>query len=169
MTDAVDRITAEWRRERPDLDPSPQAIIGRLHRVALLVTDRLNALYATFELSEADFDILATLRRAGAPYERRAGDLAAHTMVTTGGLTKRVDRLCERGLVRRETSPTDARGKIVALTDAGLHLIDRAIVAHLDNEHAILAELSPASRDALEASLTEWLRVLEPTEQWQEA
>src|SRR5690349_20177137 len=99
--DRVADIQNAWRRERPDLDPSPQGVIGRLHRVALLLTERLVAVDEEYGLSEGEFDVLATLRRAGDPYERPAGELADHTLVTTGGLTKRVDRLERRGLVER--------------------------------------------------------------------
>ena len=161
--DRVAAIQAEWRRERPDLDPSPQGIIGRLHRIALELTERLVAVYRTFGLSEGEFDVLATLRRAGAPYERAAGDLADHTLVTTGGLTKRVDRLEARGLVERRTEASDARKRLVRLTPAGTELIDRAIAAHLENEHRILDELGATDAAALEPILTRWLRVLDET------
>ena len=103
--DRVARIQAEWRRERPELDPSPQGVIGRLHRVAALLTEELVAVYGRYGLNEGDFDVLATLRRSGPPYARAAGDLADHTMITTGGLTKRVDRLVAKGLVERRPEP----------------------------------------------------------------
>ena len=159
--DRVAEIQAEWRRERPDLDPSPQAVIGRLHRVALRLTERLVAVYRDFGLSEGEFDVLATLRRAGAPYERPAGELADHTLVTTGGLTKRVDRLEARGLVERRTEASDARKRLVRLTPQGTELIDRAIAAHLDNEHRILDELGATDAATLEPILTRWLRILD--------
>jgi DNA-binding MarR family transcriptional regulator len=159
--DRVAEIQAEWRRERPDLDPSPQAVIGRLHRVALRLTERLVAVYRDFGLSEGEFDVLATLRRAGAPYERPAGELADHTLVTTGGLTKRVDRLEARGLVERRAEASDARKRLVRLTPEGVELIDRAIAAHLDNEHRILDELGATDAGALEPILTHWLRLLD--------
>ncbi|MYT26513.1 hypothetical protein GTW69_40685, partial [Streptomyces sp. SID7760] len=89
--DHVARIQAEWARERPDLDVSPQGVIGRLHRLGLLLTDRLCLVYRRYGLSEGEFDVLAALRRAGAPYERAPGELAVHTMVTTGAMTKRID------------------------------------------------------------------------------
>jgi len=160
-TDRVSEIQAEWRRERPDIDPSPQGVIGRLHRVALALTIRLEAVFAEFGLSEPEFDLLAALRRAGAPYERAAGELAAHTMVTSGGLTKRVDRLVQRGLVEREEATDDARRRIVRLTAAGLDVIDRAYAAHMRNERALLDELGRAESDALEPILTKWLEILD--------
>lgn len=159
--DRVAEIMEAWRRERPDLDPTPQGVIARLHRVALALTERLVAVYAEFDLSEGEFDVLATLRRAGAPYERAAGELADHTLVTTGGLTKRVDRLAARGLVERRSEASDARRRLVRLTPAGRDLIDRAFTAHLANEHRLLEELGSADAATLEPILTRWLRLLD--------
>lgn len=159
--DRVAQLMAEWRRERPDLDTSPQAVIGRLHRVSRALTAELTAVYSQHGLSEPEFDLLATLRRAGSPFERAAGDLAAHTMVTTGGLTKRVDRLEERGLVTRTGSPDDARRRLVRLTTAGRDLIDRAFTDHIANEHRLLDELGAADTTALEPVLTRWLSLLD--------
>ena len=159
--DRIAEIQQEWRRERPDLDPSPQGVIGRLHRVGLELTARLVAVYAEFGLSEGEFDVLATLRRAGAPYERAAGELADHTLVTTGGLTKRVDRLESRGLVARRAEASDARRRIVTLTPEGLDLIDRAFTAHLANEHRLLEELGTSDAATLEPLLTRWLNLLD--------
>jgi DNA-binding MarR family transcriptional regulator len=162
--DSPDRVAAiqqAWRRERPDLDPSPQGVIGRLHRVALELTKRLVAVYGEFGLTEGEFDVLATLRRAGEPFEHAAGDLADHTLVTTGGLTKRVDRLEARGLVERRVEASDARRRLVRLTPEGRDLIDRAFTAHLANEHRLLEELGEADAASLEPILTRWLRLLE--------
>lgn len=159
--DRVAEIMQAWRRERPDLDPSPQGVIARLHRIALALTERLVAVYAEFDLSEGEFDVLATLRRAGDPYERAAGELADHTLVTTGGLTKRVDRLAARGLVERHTEASDARRRLVRLTPAGRDLIDRAFTAHLANEHRLLEDLGAADTAALEPILTRWLQILD--------
>jgi DNA-binding MarR family transcriptional regulator len=158
--DRVDVIQAEWRRERPDLDPSPQAVIGRLHRLAYAVMERLTENYRVYDLTEGEFDLLAALRRAGAPYERAAGELADHTMITSGGLTKRVDRLAARGLVTRRSEASDARRRMIALTPAGRELIDRAITTHLDLEHALLADLGADDAAVLEGVLTRWLRIL---------
>lgn len=158
--DRVARILAEWRRERPDLDTSPQGVIGRLHRTAALLTEELVAVYGRYGLSEGDFDVLATLRRSGPPYARPAGDLADHTMVTSGGLTKRVDRLVAKGLVERRAGSSDGRQRIIALTPAGLELIDAAFTAHMDNEHRLIAALGRAEAAHLEVLLTRWLRAL---------
>lgn len=155
--DRVSRIQAEWRRERPDLDVTPQGVIGRLHRLAGHLTDELMVVYRRHGLGEGDFDVLAALRRAGAPFERTPSDLAESTMVTTGAMTKRIDRLEERGLVTRRASDTDGRGRVVALTSEGRELIDRAFTDHMINEHRLLDALSPEQRAGLETALTAWL------------
>jgi len=157
-SDHVARIQAEWARERPDLDVSPQGVIGRLHRLAAHLTAELVAVYARHGLGEGEFDVLATLRRAGSPYERAPGELAEHTMVTTGAMTKRIDRLAEAGLVERRAAEGDGRRRIVALTPRGVAVIDAAFADHMANEHRLLAQLPPADRAALEPLLTRWLR-----------
>lgn len=155
--DLVDGMQADWRRERPDIDPSPQGIIGRLHRLADQLRDDLIAVYRKFGLGEGDFDVLASLRRAGAPYELVAGELAQHTMVTTGGMTKRLDRLEEAGLVRRRVDGEDARVRRVALTPHGIEVIDAAYTEHMANEHRLLSTLDSVDRAILERILREWL------------
>lgn len=157
MTDHVDRIQQQWRRERPDLDVSPIGVIGRLHRLAVRLTAELVAVYRRHGLDEGKFDVLATLRRAGEPYERAPGELAQHTMVTTGAMTKRIDALEAAGLVARRRSSTDGRGRVVALTPAGRRVIDEAFTAHMANERRLLDALSPAERAQLETLLTGWL------------
>ncbi len=159
--DHVDRIQAQWRRERPDLDPSPQGVIGRLHRVGDRLRAELVAEYARHGLGEGDFDVLASLRRSGAPYELPAGELAEHTMVTTGGMSKRLDRLEAAGLVSRRTDEADARVRRVALTPDGLALIDRAFTDHMANEHRLLDGLTASDRATLERILRAWLAELD--------
>ncbi|MEV7178076.1 MarR family transcriptional regulator [Kitasatospora sp. NPDC093679] len=160
--DRVARIQAAWARERPDLDVAPQGVIGRLHRVAALLAEELSVVYGRYGLGEGEFDVLAALRRAGDPFERAPSELAAHTMVTTGAMTKRVDRLERAGLVTRRRSDADGRGRVVALTPAGRELIDRAFTDHMRNEHRLVEALSPVEAAALEALLTSWLARLEP-------
>lgn len=160
MKDRVDVIQEQWRRERPDLDPSPQGVIGRLHRLAAALTEEITAVYARFGLSEAEFDLLAALRRAGDPFELPAGELADHTMVTSGGLTKRVDRLVERGLVVRTGADADRRRRIIGLTPEGRRLIDEAVTAHLANEHRLVGLIDPADAAALRDASRRWLAAL---------
>ena len=158
--DHVDGIIGEWQRERPDLDVSPIGIVGRLHRLAAALTEELVQVYREHGLGEGEFDVLAALRRAGEPFERAPGDLANHTMVTTGAMTKRIDRLEAAGLVTRRPSANDGRGRVVALTQKGRETIDGAFEAHVANEKRLVGMLDPADRAALEPILTAWLRVL---------
>lgn len=162
MNDHVARIQAEWARERPDLDVRPQGVIGRLHRLAGHLTEQLCVVYRRYGLAEGEFDVLAALRRAGEPFERAPGELAQFTMVTTGAMTKRLDRLERDGLVTRRRSSTDGRGRVVALTTAGRELIDRAFTEHMANEHRLLAELTDEEATQLESLLTSWLARVEP-------
>lgn len=155
--DHVDRIQAEWARERPDLDVTPQGVIGRLHRLAAFLTEELLTVYRRHGLTEGEFDVLAALRRAGEPFERAPGELARYTMVTTGAMTKRLDRLEESGLVTRRLSAVDGRGRIVALTPAGRELIDEAFTDHMRNEHRLLDALTPAEAEQLESLLRTWI------------
>lgn len=160
--DRVARIQAEWRRERPELDVAPQGVFGRLARLAGAIEVRLERVFQQHGLTSGEFDVLAALRRAGAPYERTPTALADSTMITAGGLTKRVDRLEAAGLVSRRRSPTDGRVRVVALTDAGLALVERAFEAHLANEHRLLEPLDAADRTELERLLRTWLTWLRP-------
>ncbi|MEV7971630.1 MarR family transcriptional regulator [Cellulomonas sp. NPDC089187] len=162
--DRVARIQQQWQRERPDLDVSPQGLIGRLHRLADLMRVELVALYRRYGLGEGEFDVLAALRRQGAPYELAPGALAQHTMVTTGAMTKRLDRLEEAGLVERRPSDDDGRGRVARLTEAGRALFDEAFTAHIRNEHRLVAALDPAQQAALADLLTVWLGGFETPE-----
>lgn len=158
--DRVARIQAEWSRERPDVDASPQGIIGRLHRVSARLTEELAVVFRQHGITAGEFDVLAALRRAGEPFERTPTELAERTMITSGGLTKRVDRLEDAGLVQRRPSELDGRGRVVALTVSGRALVDRAFTAHIANEHRLVRMLDDHERIALESALAHWLRVL---------
>ncbi|MFD7491180.1 MarR family winged helix-turn-helix transcriptional regulator [Streptomyces sp. NPDC059832] len=159
--DRVARIQADWHLERPDVDVRPQGVIGRLHRLANLLTEELCLVYGRYGLSEGEFDVLCALRRAGEPYERAPGELAAHTMVTTGAMTKRINRLERAGLVTRRRSNDDQRGRIVALTTPGRELIDQAFTDHMHNERHLLDLLTPVEAKTLETLLTTWLSRME--------
>jgi DNA-binding MarR family transcriptional regulator len=139
--DAVDRILGQWHETRPEVDVSPIAVIGRVSRLSRLVDRRLAENFARFGLESWMYDVLATLRRQGEPYAMTAGELVRHTMVTTGALTNRIDRLAQRGLVER-TGTDDRRKVLVRLTPAGRDLVDEVIGAHTATEREILAELS---------------------------
>ncbi|VVE43321.1 MarR family winged helix-turn-helix transcriptional regulator [Pandoraea fibrosis] len=159
--DAVDSILAQWHRERPDLDVSPMGVIGRLKRCAALVQQQLDATFAEFDMSGWEFDMLATLRRSGAPYRLAPTALFSTLMVTSGTMTHRLQRLEARGWIARVANPDDARSLLVQLTDAGFALIERAVEAHVANEHRMLAPLTKATLADIESGLSAWLRMLE--------
>ena len=140
--DAVDLIISQWNAVRPDLDMAPIGVIGRVSRLSRLVDRRLTENFARFGIESWMYDVLATLRRSGEPYELTAGDLVRHAMVTTGAITNRIDRLEERGLVERAGSD-DRRKVIVRLTEQGLALVDNVVIAHMSTERELLAALSP--------------------------
>ena len=151
--DHVQQVVDQWAAVRPDLDATPILVIGRLHRVGLALTSELVRVYGAHGLGEGDFDVLATLRRGGPPYELTPTDLVEQTMVTSGAVTKRLDRLERAGLVERRVSGDDRRSRIVGLTPVGLELIDRAVTEHLANEARLLESLTPSERATLAALL----------------
>jgi DNA-binding MarR family transcriptional regulator len=142
MADRAELAFAQWRRERPDIDPFPMAVLGRLAEAAhLVMRDRLSPVFARHGLQPGEFDVLATLRRSGAPFALTPTALYEATMMSSGGMTSRLDRLETAGLVERSSHPTDRRGTMVALTAKGRALIDEAVEAHVANETAILSAL----------------------------
>ena len=139
--DAVDRILDQWHTTRPEVDVSPLSVIGRVSRLSRLIDRRLAENFARFGIESWMYDVLATLRRQGEPYSLTAGELVRHTMITTGAVTNRIDRLEQRGLVER-TGTHDRRKVLVRLTPAGRDLVDEVIGAHAATEREILSELS---------------------------
>lgn len=159
--DRVDRIVAAWSRERPDLDPAPMAPLGRLFRTAKLASGRIERVLGQHGLQPGWFDLLASLRRAGDPYELSPGQLAEATMLSTGGMTKRLDRMEAAGLIERRSNPDDRRALRIALTARGRRTVDAAVEAHLDNERRILAPLSLSEQSQLDRLLRKLLADLE--------
>ncbi|MFC8597066.1 MarR family winged helix-turn-helix transcriptional regulator [Isoptericola sp. NPDC057191] len=151
--DRVGTFVEQWRRERPDLDPSPMAVIGRMRRVSDDFSAALVENYRRYGIGEGEFDVLCALRRAGAPFALNQGDLAEHTMVTAGATSKRVDRLESAGLVSRHLQADDGRGRVVTLSPQGRRLIDEAYPEHLQLEEQLLSPLSRNERTQLEALL----------------
>jgi DNA-binding MarR family transcriptional regulator len=165
MTDAVDVVVGQWRTERPDLDPSPMLVVGRISRLAQLLDTELRAPFAEAGLGQGDFDVLAALRRAGAPYARTPQQLLASLMVTSGAVTKQVDRLAGKGLVTREVNPDDRRGRSIALTATGLALVDELIATHLANQQRLLSGLSDSEVAQLTTGLARLTAALESPEE----
>jgi DNA-binding MarR family transcriptional regulator len=157
--DVVDRIVSQWAAVRPDVDSSPIEVIGRISRLSRLIDRRLAENFARHGLENWMYDVLATLRRGGEPFELTAGDLVRQAMVTTGAITNRVDRLEQRGLVER-AGASDRRKVVVRLTAAGLALVDEVVVTHLATERAILAGLTASQRHDFAALLSGTLLAL---------
>ncbi len=147
--DWVDHVRSQWARERPDLDTSPVAVIGRLGRLGTFLDAGLERVFRGYGLSRADFDVLAALRREGAPFRLPQKVVMRSVLRTSGTLSVRIDRLERKGLVQREPDPADGRGVTVALTERGRELVDLVAPVHLANEERLLAALAPAQRDAL--------------------
>ncbi|HLT10112.1 MAG TPA: MarR family transcriptional regulator [Micromonosporaceae bacterium] len=163
MADHVDRVLAQWRVERPDLDPTPMGVVGRISRAARLLERRLSANFARYGLQQHEFDMLATLRRSGHPYRLTAGALLTASMVTSGAITNRVDKLAAKGLVTRETDPSNRRSVLITLTDRGRRLVDEVLVAHVAREAELLAVLTPRDRQQLARILRNLLEALGDT------
>lgn len=147
--DHVQHVVDQWAAERPELDATPILVIGRIHRLAIALDVELLKVYSAHGLGDGDFDVLATLRRSGAPYELTPSELVEQTMVTSGAVSKRVDRLEGAGLVERRVAEGDRRSRIVGLTPAGRRLIDLAVPEHLANEARLLEALSQSERTTL--------------------
>ena len=152
--DRAAKAVEQWKRERPDLDVSPMAVIGRLSEAASLISrERLAPLFARFGLQQGEFDVLATLRRSGKPYALTPTDLYEATMVTSGAMTARLDRLEKAGLTERAPHPSDRRGGDFALPRKGLGLTGGALPRHIANDTDIPAGLA-AGGDELHPRVT---------------
>lgn len=162
--DTVDMIIEQWHRERPDVDVSPLAVFGRLHRGYQRYTMLLNEVFERHDITMAAFDVLATLRRSGPPYRRTAGELAGISLVSTGGVTLRLDRLEKAGLIIRERDPEDRRVVYARLTDLGMTVTDRVVEEHFANERRMLAGLTETERRQLARLLGKLERSLEVVE-----
>ena len=156
LTDEVDDLVAAWQAERPDLDVRPMQVLSRISRLARHLDRERRSAFAAHDLESWEFDVLAALRRQGAPYELSPGNLLRATLVTSGTMTNRVDRLEEAGLVRRRPDPQDKRGVLVTLTSAGQSRVDAALADLLAAEQDLLAGLPEASRH----NLADLLRIL---------
>lgn len=161
--DGVDVVLAQWARERPDLDVAPMGVIGRISRLARLCEEDIQLVFARFGLHRGEFDVLATLRRSGAPYRLNPSELSASLLVSSGGMTNRLDRLERAGLIVRQPDQDDRRGVLVNLTPEGLRLVDTAVAEHVANEQRLLHALNQSERGELAGLLRTLLRSLEPT------
>jgi DNA-binding MarR family transcriptional regulator len=148
--DRAAQAVEQWNRERPDLDVSSMLLLGRLGEATLVIArERLQPVFAQFGLQPGEFDVLATLRRSGAPYALTPTALYDAAMMSSGGMTNRIDRLQQAGWVERRPNPEDGRGTLVALTQAGFALIAEAVTMHVENQRAVLSVLTVAEQRQL--------------------
>jgi DNA-binding MarR family transcriptional regulator len=162
--DVVDAIVEQWGRERPDLDPTAKHVTGRIIRLAAVFQSAYSEVFAPLGLNDGDYGVLATLRRAGAPYRLTPTDLARHQMMTSGGMTAAIDRLERKGLVARLANPNDRRGSLIELTHDGRSVVDRAMELHVDAESRLVHALSAAERKTLQHLLRKLVLSVEAPE-----
>lgn len=155
--DLVDKILAQWQKERPDLDASPMGILGRSPRLTKHLTREMSKVFAKFGLNPGEFDVLATLRRSGKPYQLSPTDLYNSMMVTSGTMTHRLDGLEKAELVKRVPDPSDRRSTLICLTDQGFDLIEKAVEAHVENGHRLLNVLDESELQTLNSLLRKLL------------
>ncbi len=151
--DEVDELVEAWGRERSDLDLAPVEVFSRVGRLARLLDKARREAFSAHTIETWEFDVLAALRRAGRPYQLTPGALLRQTMVTSGTMTNRVDRLAARGLVERSPDPKDRRGVLVRLTTSGKNTVDGAFESLLESERDLLSGLAPADRSQLASLL----------------
>jgi len=162
--DSIDRILDQWAERRPDLDTSGFAVVGRVLVLARHLERRVGDALAEHDLSLWAFDVLATLRRHGPPHRLTPTELSRATMLTTGAMTNRIDRLEQAGLVAREADPSDRRGVRVSLTPAGLERVDAAMDTRMAEAADAVSSLSASARAALERHLRALLLALSPAD-----
>lgn len=157
QTLTLEDIRAQWARERPDLETAPMGLIGQMGRLSRVLGAEMEATFARHGLNQASFDLLATLRRSGPPYALTAGELMGRMMITSGSVTNRINRLEMQKLVERRTDKEDARRAIVALTEAGFAVIDRAVEDHVATQKRLTDLLSAEEFAQLDGLLQNWL------------
>jgi DNA-binding MarR family transcriptional regulator len=147
--DHVHHVIEQWRRELPKLDRSPFGVVGRISRLAQLLQAELEPIFAARGLNGGEFDVLAALRRAGRPYRLTPTELSRAFIVSSGGMTKRLNALERRGLIRRLPDPHDGRSTAVSLTRDGKRLVEATLAEHVANEERLVSALSAEDRAQL--------------------
>jgi DNA-binding MarR family transcriptional regulator len=161
LPDKVDAILQQWKREYPEVDASPMGVVGRIWRLSAYLERAVQDMLEGYGSSLPEFDVLATLFRSGPPYSLTAGSLMTSAMVTSGAITRRVDRLIAGGLVTRERNKDNGQIKQITLTDSGLHLIKELLPLHVVNEQMLLEVLSESERAQLVSTLRKLLSSFE--------
>lgn len=159
--DKIDAIISQWNRERPELDVRSMALVGRFKRITQHLNQEMAKTFSEHGLNAASFDVLATLRRSGPPYELSPNDLIASMMVTSGTMTNRIDQLCKIGMVERNRNPDDGRSVVISLTEKGFKVIDSAITDHVATQDRITAGLSKNDQEKLNILLIKLLKSFE--------
>ncbi len=156
----VKQAIGQWQQEMPELDLLPMEVVGYLKNIQMLTQERLQAFFKEHGLQAGEFDVLATLRRSGPPYRLGPTQLFETLMISSGGMTSRLDRLEKAGLIMRAPNPEDRRGTLVSLTEEGMALMERMIPRHVENEARMLAALSREEQQALSKLLGKLLEGL---------
>lgn len=159
--DQIDKIVEQWNAERPDLDVAPMALIGRIKRLAQHLSNEMGKTFAKHGLNSASFDMLATLRRSGPPYQLSPNDLLSTMMITSGTMTNRIDQLVKSGMVERINNPEDKRSVFIALTKEGFKVIDAAVTDHVATQHRLVEEISREDFQVMNSLLSNFLSFTE--------
>lgn len=159
--DDIDKIIAQWNRERPELDVEPMELIGRLMRVAGHINKGMAATFAEYKLNVASFDVLATLRRSGAPFALSPTDLMTTMMITSGTMTNRIDQLVKRNLVERTANENDGRGFLIKLTDEGFALVDEVVGVHVKTQKKLVSGFSKVEQKTMNQLMKTYLENIE--------
>ncbi|MFA0087815.1 MarR family winged helix-turn-helix transcriptional regulator [Vibrio sp. 10N.261.51.F12] len=155
--DAVDRVVAQWAKEKPDLETEPMAMMGRMMRLAKYMENQVAEVHKKYDLKMGEFDVLATLRRSGTPYQLTPSELIDSMMLTSGAMTNRLDKLESKGYISRTHSEEDRRSVRVKLTSGGLVLIDKMIEEHVDVQRELVQSLSKPQKKNMNQLLKHWL------------
>lgn len=154
----IEKIRAQWAKQRPDLDTGPMGLIGRVVRLSALYSEEMGKTFSKHGLNAASFDVLATLLRSGPPHALSPNQLLETMMVTSGTMTNRIDQLAKEGLVARVPNPDDKRSVLVQLTEAGRRKVDAAVTDHVETQKRLVGRLAPEDRAALNRLLDQGLK-----------
>ncbi|WP_122046478.1 MarR family winged helix-turn-helix transcriptional regulator [Vibrio atlanticus] len=159
--DAIDRVVEQWAKEKPELETEPMAMMGRIMRIAKYMETQVAELHKNYDMKLGEFDVLATLRRSGKPYQLTPSELIGSMMLTSGAMTNRLDKLEAKGLIRREHSKEDRRSVSVQLTKDGLILIDQMMTEHVEMQKKLVKSLSASQKKNANQLLKAWLSAYE--------
>ncbi|MEZ8046728.1 MarR family winged helix-turn-helix transcriptional regulator [Vibrio sp. 10N.237.312.C02] len=159
--DAIDRVVEQWAKEKPELETEPMAMMGRIMRIAKYMETQVAELHKNYDMKLGEFDVLATLRRSGKPYQLTPSELIGSMMLTSGAMTNRLDKLEAKGLISREHSKEDRRSVSVQLTKDGLILIDQMMTEHVEMQKKLVKSLSASQKKNANQLLEAWLSAYE--------